>query len=178
MRSPEKTQDKRVRESLVSVKALKNFWPAHRGSFFDQLIAVKSGVWADCPNTLQVYFKAIYFKRNGIVTRQSYSLVDARRIIFRLDRELVRDIENYESVSINCAIEIAEVDSGTVLVNESDRSIVEFRPVKIFLVKIMILCQTCNISECFIRRIRALYLLLVRPGLKMIMLKIILRKYL
>lgn len=130
MSSPEKTQDKRVQESLVSVKTLKNFWSARRGNFFDQLIAAKSGVWAYCPTTCQIYFKTIYFDRNRNVTGQSYSLVHERRIIFCLDKKLVRDIENYESVSINSATEIAEVDSGTVLVNVCDRSIVEIVPIK------------------------------------------------
>lgn len=130
MSSPEKTQAKTALESLVGVKTLKNFWSAHKGKFFDQLIAAKSGVWADCPDTCQVYFKTIYFDRNRNVTGQSYSIVHARRIILRLDRNLVRYIESYGSVSINSAMETAEVDSGTVLVNESDRSIVEIVPIK------------------------------------------------
>jgi hypothetical protein len=129
MSSPEKEPAKRIQESLTSVKAIQSHWAVRKDKFFDKLIKAKIGIWAECPTAYNVYVKTIYYDRNKKLIGQVYSLVIARRIILKLDEFSIRDIENYKTVSLNSAEDIAEVYSGNVLVNEHDKSLIKIMPI-------------------------------------------------
>lgn len=115
MNSTEPDKEKKNFEHLAYVKPLLDLWAKHRGNFYDVLRDAKSGVWADCPAHSQVYLKTLYFDRVGRTISRNYRRIDGAKLLVRLEKQSVTDIENLEGSTINSASEVAQsIDDDTL----------------------------------------------------------------